>query len=71
MQEAKTAKAPRLTQADRLIKLLKHKRGASMLEITGALGILAYSARALISVTTGKRGLTVETVGKAHYRIIV
>lgn len=50
----------RVTQPDRLEALLRNEGGVTMVEITGALGVLPHTARAMISGLRKKRGLTVE-----------
>lgn len=50
----------RVTQADRLEAMLRTEGGVTMLEITGALGVLPHTVRAMISGLRKKRGLTVE-----------
>lgn len=64
---AKAAKRP--TRGDEVVKLLCRKSGATIEEMVTRLGLLPHSLRAIISVESRKRGLKVELVGRAHYRI--
>jgi hypothetical protein len=64
----RTAKRP--TRADEVVELLRRKNGATIEEMVKRFGIQPHSIRAIISVESRKRGLKVEMLGKAHYRII-
>lgn len=59
----------RVKRGDEVIELLQRKNGATIDEMATRFGIQAHSLRAIISVESRKRGLKVELVGKAHYRI--
>lgn len=64
----KPVKGP--TRGDEVIELLQRKNGATIAEMVTRFGIQPHSLRAIISVESRKRGLKVELVGKAHYRIV-
>ncbi len=68
----KAAAAPkrRLKRGDEVIELLRRKNGATIEEMVTRFGIQPHSIRAIISVESRKRGLKVELVAKAHYRIV-
>lgn len=71
--KAKTAPKPtkpRVTRADEVVELLRRKNGATVAEMVTRFGLQPHSIRAIISVESRKRGLKVELVGRAHYRII-
>ncbi len=58
---ADTSKPKRTTVGERLVEMLRRPDGATLEEIMGAFGILAHSARAIISVEARrKRGLEVK-----------
>ena len=61
--------AKRQTRGDEVVELLRRKNGATIAEMVTRLGLQPHSLRAIISVEGRKRGLTVELVGRAHYRI--
>lgn len=61
--------AKRPTRADEVVELLRRKNGATIEEMVRRFGIQPPSIRATISVESRKRGLKVEQVGKAHYRL--
>lgn len=65
-----TKPAKRATRGDEVVELLQRKGGATIAEMVQRFGIQPHSLRAIISVESRKRGLKVELVGKAHYRII-
>ena len=60
----------RVKRGDEVIELLRRKNGATIDEMVTRFGIQAHSLRAIISVESRKRGLKVELVGKAHYRVV-
>lgn len=67
-------KAPTVTKADKLLKLLKSKRGASMEQLREASGWQAHSVRGFLSGTVRKRmGLALDSEadsrGVRRYRI--
>lgn len=62
------AKPP--TRGDEVVDLLRRKNGATIQEMVQRFGIQPHSIRAIISVESRKRGLKVELVGKAHYRLV-
>ena len=66
---ARNPKRP--TRGDEVVELLRRKNGATIEEMTKRFGLLPHSVRAIISVESRKRGLRVELVGKAHYRIAI
>lgn len=59
---ARAVAATRPTKADRLVELLSEPGGVAMIEITGALGIQAHSARAQISTLRKRRNLVITLV---------
>jgi hypothetical protein len=59
----------RPTRGDEVVELLRRKDGATIEEMVKRFGLLPHSIRAIISVESRKRGLKVELVGKAHYRL--
>jgi predicted transcriptional regulator of viral defense system len=61
-------RATKLTQPDRLEAMLRTEGGVTMLEITGALGVQAHSARAMISGLRKKRQLDIE-LADGKYRV--
>lgn len=71
-QRAKPATEPKRqpTRGDEVVELLRRKNGATIAEMVTRFGLQPHSLRAVISVESRKRGLKVELVGKAHYRIV-
>jgi hypothetical protein len=69
---AKPATEPtkRATRGDEVVELLRRKNGATIAEMVTRFGLQPHSLRAIISVESRKRGLTVELVGRAHYRVV-
>lgn len=63
------AKAPRVRRGDQVIELLQRKDGCTIDELVERTGLLAHTLRAVISVESRKRNLSVERVGIGHYRI--
>ncbi|CAM5377994.1 hypothetical protein ATER59S_01686 [Aquamicrobium terrae] len=57
---ATTAKPKRPTVGERLETMLRRPTGATLAEVMGEFGILAHSARAVISVQKRRRGLDVH-----------
>ena len=62
--------AQRPTRGDEVVELLRRKNGATIAEMVARFGLQPHSLRAVISVETRKRGLMVELVDRAHYRIV-
>lgn len=67
--KAATKPAKRPTRGDEVVELLRRKNGATIEEMVSRFDIQPHSLRAIISVESRKRGLEVDLVGKAHYRI--
>jgi hypothetical protein len=53
---AQKAKAKRVTQGDRIIEMLRRKEGVTIAQLIAEFGILAHTARALVSVNGRKIG---------------
>lgn len=58
--KAETTKPKRPTVGERLEAMLRRPTGATLAEVMGEFGILAHSARAVISVQKRRRGLDVH-----------
>lgn len=57
------------SKADLMMSMVKRPEGASVAELVEAFGVLPHSARAVVSVESRKRGLTVKTV-EGRLRVI-
>lgn len=64
-----TPRTKRPTRGDEVVEMLQRKGGATISAMVTRFGLLPHSLRAIISIEGRKRGLKVELVGKAHYRI--
>lgn len=65
-----TKPAKRQTRGDEVVELLSRKNGATIAEMSTRFGLQPHTLRAIISVESRKRGLTVQRPEQGRYRLV-